>query len=62
MVLVKTNEALTDVRSKYADFADIFFPNPAVKLSEYTKINNHAIDLIDSKQPFYGLIYGFGQV
>ena len=35
------------VSNKYADFADIFSPDLASKLPEHTKINNHAIKLVD---------------
>lgn len=31
-----------------------------VKLIEYMKIKNHAIDLVDGKQPLYRWIYGLG--
>ena len=41
-------EALTQVPAKYLDFADIFFPDLVCKPSEYTRINNHAIELVNS--------------
>lgn len=42
------------IPSKYADFANVFFPDLAAELLEHTEINNHAIKLIDSKQSPYG--------
>ena len=34
--------------AKYSDFADVFSPDLASKLPEYTEINDYAIKLIDS--------------
>ena len=55
-------EALIKIFAKYTNFTDIFFPNLAFKLFEYTKINNHAIELIDSQQLHYQPIYSLVQV
>ena len=41
-------EAPTKIPAKYLDFADVFFPDLASKLSKYIKINNYAIKLINS--------------
>lgn len=49
IALPKADEALTIVLSKYADFTSIFSPNLINKLPEYIKINNYAINLIESK-------------
>ena len=57
---LKADEALIEVFSKYIDFADIFLSRLAIELLEYTRINNHAIELIDDWQLFYGFIYSFG--
>ena len=54
---LKTNEISTFVLSKYVNFTDVYSKNLIVKLSEYTKINDHIINLIKSKQPFYELIF-----
>ena len=40
-------EAFTKVSDKYVDFADVFSLDLASKLSKHTKINNHAIKLVD---------------
>lgn len=54
---LKADEAPTDISSKYVKFIDVFSSNLAAKLPKYTKINNHAIDLIEAKQSPYGSIY-----
>ena len=57
---LKADEAFSKVLSKSADFADVFSPKLAAELSEHTKINDHAIKLVDDWQPLYGLIYSLG--
>ncbi len=44
---LKPDEALTKLPNKYADFADVFSPKFTIELSDHTKINDHAIKLID---------------
>ncbi len=44
---LKADEALIEVPSKCADFADVFSPKLAIKLPEHTGINDHAIKLVD---------------
>ena len=51
------NEALISIFIKYSDFAGIFSSELASKLSEYTRINDHAIELVDDWQPSYGPVY-----
>ena len=55
-------KAPTKVPAEYSDFADVFSPDLASKLSEHTGINNHAIKRIDGQQPPYGPIYSLGPV
>ena len=50
------------VLAKYSNFADVFSLDLASKLSEHTRINDHAIELIDGQQPLYGPIYSLGPV
>ena len=50
-------EALTKVSDKYINFADVFSPDLASKLSKHTKINDYAIELVEGQQLFYGPIY-----
>ncbi len=59
---LKTDEAPTKVPSKYTDFADVFSPKLAAELPEHTGINDHAIELVDDRQPPYGPIYSFGPI
>ena len=40
-------EAPTKVPAEYSNFADVFSPDLASKLSEHIGINNHAIELVD---------------
>ena len=56
------NEALTSISTKYSDFADVFSPKLASKLFKYTRINYHAIELVDDQQPLYEPIYSLGPV
>ncbi len=44
---LKVDEAPFKVPAEYADFADIFSPKLAAELPEYTRINDHAIELVD---------------
>ena len=41
------------ILDKYSDFANVFLEKKALVLSEYTKLNEHAIDLNNGKQPSY---------
>ncbi len=59
---LKADEALAKVPNKYAHFADVFLPKLAAKFPEHTRINNHAIELVDDRQPPYGPIYSLGPV
>ena len=59
---LKQDEAPTKVSSKYADYADIFSFNLAIKLPENTGINKHAIKLRDGKQSVYSPIYSLRPV
>ena len=56
------NEALTSIPTEYSDFADVFSPELASELPEHTGINDHAIELVDDRQPPYGPIYSLGPV
>ena len=54
------DEAPTKVLSEYIDFADVFFPKLATKLSKHIRINDHTIKLVDDRQLLYGFIYSLG--
>ena len=47
--------------SEYTDFADIFSPKLVAELLEHG-ISNHAIKLVDNRQPPYGFIYSLGPI
>ena len=55
-------EAPTKVPVEYSDFADVFSPDLAMELLEYTEINTYAIDLEEGKQSPYRPIYSLGPV
>ena len=50
------------IPDKYSNFTDVFSKEKALVLPERTKLNEHAIDLEDGKQPPYGPIYSLGPV
>lgn len=54
---LKADEILVEVSSKYGDFANVFSPKLAAKLSKHTRIYHYAIKLVDNQQPLYSLIY-----
>ena len=47
---LQQDKAPTEITPKYADYADVFSPDLAMKLSENTDINEHAIELVEGKQ------------
>ena len=50
-------EAFIKVIAKYSNFEDVFFLDLAFKLPKHTRINNHAIKLVDGQQPPYRPIF-----
>ncbi len=59
---LKVDEAFFKLPSEYANFADVFSPKLATELPEYIRINDHAIELINNRQPPYGPIYNLGPI
>ena len=55
-------EVFTKVPAKYSDFNDILSSDLASELLEHTRINDHAIELVDDQQPPCGPIYSLGPV
>lgn len=51
------DKTLIKVSSEYSNYANIFLLKAIIQLSEHTKINIHIINIEDSKQPTYELIY-----
>ena len=47
----------TGISTEYSNVSNIFSSDSVAELLEYIRINNHSIDLLDNKQPPYGLIY-----
>ena len=62
LAILQQDKALTEISPEYADYADVFSPNLAMELSKNTGINEHAIELVEGKQPTYGIIYSLGPV
>ena len=56
------NEASTSIPTEYSDFANVFSPELASELPKHTRINDHAIELVDNRQPLYGPIYSLGLI
>ena len=52
----------TGIPVEYSDFFNAFSSDSAAELLEYTRINDHPINLLDDKQPPYGPIYSLGPV
>ena len=50
------------IPDEYSDFADVFSEAKALVLPKRTKLNEHAINLEDGKQPPYRPIYNLGPV
>ena len=50
------------IPDKYSDFTNVFSEVKTLVLPECTKLNEHAIDLEDGKQPPHGPIYSLGPV
>ena len=57
---LKVDKAFTKVLSKYTDFIDVSSPKLAIELLKHTRINDHAIELMDNWQPLYGPIFNLG--
>ena len=53
-------KAPTKVLVKYLNFADVFSPDLAFELPKHTRINDHAIELVNGQQKLYGPIYNVG--
>ena len=49
LAALQWDKAPIEIPAKYADYADVFSLDLAMKLLENTKINEHAIKLIDGK-------------
>lgn len=50
------------VPAAFSDFVDVSLLASSVELPKYTGINDHAIYLVDQRQPPYGPTYTLGPV
>ena len=60
--MLKADGALISIYSQYTDLVDIFSKDLVTKLPKYTRINDHAVNLVKEQQPPYGLVYSLGPV
>ena len=49
MATLQWDKALTKIPIKYSNYANIFSSDLAMELPENTRMNEHAIELIDEK-------------
>ena len=56
------DKAPTEIPAEYSDYSNVFSAENAVELSENTGMNEHAIELEESKQLPFGTIYSLGAV
>ena len=56
------DKAPTEVPTKYSNYSNVFSAENATELLENTGINEHAIELKESKQPFFKPIYSLGPI
>lgn len=60
--MLKADETLISILSKYTDFVIIYSKNLIAEFLEYTKINNYTIDLTKCYQQLYRFIYSLSLV
>ena len=56
------DKAPTKVPAEHSDYSDVFSAENAAELPENTGMNEHVIELEESKQPPFGPIYSLGPV
>ncbi len=62
LAALQQDKAPTEISSEYADYSDVFLFPLAMELPENTGINEHAIKLVEGKQPLYGPIYSLNSM
>ncbi len=62
LAALQQDKAPTEIPSEYSDYADVFAFDLAMELPNNTGINEHAIELVEGKQPPYGPIYSLSPV
>ena len=56
------DKAPIEVPAEYSDYSDVFSAENAAEHPENTRMNEHAIELEEGKQPLFGPIYSLGPV
>ena len=56
------NKAPTEVPAEYSDYSNVFSAKNVAELPENTRMNEHAIELKEGKQPQFGPIYSLGPI
>ena len=56
------NKVLTSVLAQYSNYSNIFLAKYVAEYPEHTGINDHAMELKEGKQPFFGLTYSLGPI
>ena len=62
LAALQWDKAPTKIPAEYSDYADVFSTDLAMELPKITGMNEHAIELIEAKQPPYGPIYTLSPV
>lgn len=57
ILLLKTDKAYSAIPTEYTNLVNVFSLVLTIELPKYTRINNHNIKLLNSKQLSYGPIY-----
>ena len=52
----------TGILAEYSNFSNVFFSDSTAELPEYTRINDHSINLLNNKQLLYSMIYSLKPV
>ena len=60
LAALQQDKAPTKILPEYPDYADVFSPDLVIELTKNTGISEHAIELVQDKQPSYGPIYSVG--
>ena len=56
------DKAPIEVLAEYSNYSNVFLAKNLLELSKHTRINNHAVELKEYKQPLLRLIYSLGLV
>ncbi len=62
LAAIQWDKTPTKILAKYFDYTDVFSSDLVIELLENTGMNEHAIELIEGKQPPYGAIYALSPV